>query len=504
MAVAGSLNLIFKANTSNAIRGMKKLQRASSATMGALSKIGSVAGSIAGSIARVGLVAGGAATAMSALAVATASNARENENWAQSLALPAKRLSAMTKVAEKFGIEGDQVADAMKDLSAKITLAVKEGGGLADVFQNFGIDIGKFKGLTNDQKLFTFFDEMKKMSKDDSLTMMDEINDSMFQLSPLLQSNTKDFKTLVRQFEASDLALDNLERGSLLNLDSAFKNMTGSITILIEKVSSRLAPALTIAFDVISSQANSGLESFHGLYEGFKKMVSDMLPVFKSMREGLMFGLQPLFLAVDALKKVSSGIKAMNPLKNQGMSDMGAALDRRSAARGETKVSDSDAWFKKLEETFAKIMRPMDRIGVLDKKNPMINGKFESFLNENKSAKKGSFHESLAKSMDFSDIQSPSAKAIYDMRMAENAEKAKKKPALKKVEATSATRLSAQQINPNRMVLSSSSSASIAQKQLSAQTMTAKATQQMAKQMEMFAEMSTRSSYTDNYFTGQR
>lgn len=473
MAVAGSVNLLFKANTKLAVKGLKTLGATSKKTSASMLMLGRVTASsgakmtkgiaaLAGSVASLSVAAGAAGTAIGALAVSSASSARKTQNWADSLGVAVGRLDAMKMVAAKNGLSGDLLADSMKDLSVKIRDAAGGAQGYEDALNGVGLKSKDLLKLSTEDQFLAFADAVKKADAHTRRFTLDEINDSMFQLSPLMAQGGAAIKAMTDEAAKADTALTSLDRGSLLALDTSFKGMTGTLGQLKDKLSSELAPAFQRIFDWMAKNAMKVAGVFLGigktifnvfkgisitLFETTRSILSFIGQDFKSFFAGFdKYVATPIMTTLTMLKKVGSTGDAsilLDPKKWQrtqqevqsggvNFSDVGGKLDRLSG--GEI--------FAKMESTMAKLA--------------------------------GTTIEAVKEAKRVDVAQETGGSVVAKLAKAPAAAKAASSSA-----GSSTGQARAEQINPNKIRLGGGGGGSMASQQLIAQKITANATKQV-------------------------
>ena len=478
--IAGILNLLFKADTKQASKGMKKLSKDSSNLTMDLKDMGS---GMAGFSLRLAKGLGIAGGAIGALTVATSGNIRETQRWADSLGIPAKRLEALRLVGAKYGIDAERMADATKDLNERVADAASGAPAMVEAFKAMGLEAKDLIDLRADEQLFKVADAIEGMGSAgaQSFRAMELMADAGFDLLPLIRDNGKNFKKMTEEIEGSGFALSNLQRGSLLTLNNSFSNLTATVGQLIAKVASGLSPVLSKIFDSLSSKSAGFMESIKSiginLYREFKGYVKIMAEVFSPwyvIISGLIDSVKPL------LNVLYEGFKFVVTFARRAFSEIGRLLIPVGKTIGAI-----------LEVALAPFQWLADGISAMNK----LAGKREK---ETVEARVGDEVDGIFAKIEggFGDIFSKTDKAMAEKLKLDLKDKTTGGLLNESPNATPAksSSLVARQVNPNRIRLGGNSGLAIQNKQLSAQKKIALHTAYLADMMKRSNIMRTQSS----------
>jgi hypothetical protein len=397
MAVAGSVNLLFKATTTQAIKGLRAMQTVSLKTTHAMSALAGAGVNMGKQLGKIGLGVGAATTAIGGLAVSMASNVRENQRWADSLGIPAKRLEALQKVGARYGIDSERMADATKDLNERVADAASGAPAMVEAFAAMGLQAKDLINLRADEQLFKVSEAIQKMGNagEQSFRAMELMADAGFDLLPLIRENGAAFAQMTMDAENSNTAMSNLERGSMLSLNNSFTQLSGMAGEVATKLMSKLAPAFEKSFAFISkhmiSFGKTALNITLGMYEGFKALVTGIDSLMGAMLNflgtdmrsvGKMFDdylITPLMTTINLLKKVGEtgdASKLIDPkawLNAQREAQSGGAgiMERIGASRMD------GTFFDKMEDKLSQLLAVTEegvkQQKVLDAKDKIVD-----------------------------------------------------------------------------------------------------------------------------------
>jgi hypothetical protein len=395
MAVAGSVNLLFKATTTQAIKGLKAMQTVSMKTTHAMSALAGAGVNMGKQLGKIGLGVGAATTAIGGLAVSMASNVRENQRWADSLGIPAKRLEALQKVGARYGIDSERMADATKDLNERISDAVSGAPAMVEAFAAMGLQAKDLINLRADEQLFKVSEAIQKMGNagDQSFRAMELMADAGFDLLPLIRENGSAFAQMTREAENSNTAMSNLERGSMLSLNNSFTQLSGMAGDVATKLMSKLAPAFERVFNFASKNmvafgktAFSVVKFIYNAWTGGFKLLGnfvgwalDLIGLdFKTVGKFIDdYIITPLMVSIDMLKKVgANGFEAISLTSlKESSARIGANSSDIGSRIGEAmdKGSVFDVMENRLAQIFTVTEEGVKQQKVLDAKDKIVD-----------------------------------------------------------------------------------------------------------------------------------
>jgi len=328
MAVAGAVNLLFKANTKSASGKIAKLGKV-------LGGVKTVAFGVAASIA-------GAGIAVSAMAAKVSENIRQQERWADSLGITGSRLAAMQKIAAGVGEEADTMTQAIADVSERIGDAASGSKPFQETLTAIGLKYQDLMKLSPDKQFFKVSEALSKMDNESSKAFRSkELSEDLFKLMSAVDQYGGSMEGAVEKIESLKTSLTGLERQNILSTRKSFDEFSLSAGAAMDKIMVAISPlvvrimnGITKIIDYVISKIDSiktviskvavasqalqdsiaqrSLDPFSDLSDPkkYKKLVDNM-------REGL-FGasLDSLnAVAVAHVQQLSGGLKKKDLIK---------------------------------------------------------------------------------------------------------------------------------------------------------------------------------------------
>lgn len=161
---------------------------------------------------------------------------------AKTLGMDTKEFTKFAQAAASYGLDVNQVEDAFKDLNVKLQEAVAGNKGYQESFNAMGLDYAAAAIARPAEQMYLFGDALQKIGDDQQARMrMDEINDAMWRMSPLILRSRKEAEKFVNQFKG----LSEDEIGSIIEGEAAWKRVVTMLKI-------ELVPLLRLIADTIS------------------------------------------------------------------------------------------------------------------------------------------------------------------------------------------------------------------------------------------------------------
>ena len=199
-------------------------------------------GGVTGKFAKFGLAVEGVQKALAPIQAVI-----ENLNAAKGLKLTADRARVNTTrfqelayAARTVGVDADGLADAMKDLSVKITDTALNGGMLEDALKAVGLNAKDLVNLSPDEMFLSFADAISKAGDNIGDFGLDEINDAMFQLAPLMRKGSDEFERLAKRAKELGIVLSEGELSDMAeaqkaaaDLGAAWEGVFNQLTLVV-------------------------------------------------------------------------------------------------------------------------------------------------------------------------------------------------------------------------------------------------------------------------------
>lgn len=142
---------------------------------------------------------------------------------ADRLNVDVSEFSKIAQAASAYKIPVDQLADAMKDLSVKITEASLEPDGTwGKLFKQMDFDVTGAKLKDSNKQITMFIEALSKVPQERVGFFLDEFGDAMFNIGPLARAAGKDIKSFTDQYKGfSSEEIKSLQAG-----DAAWRKIT--------------------------------------------------------------------------------------------------------------------------------------------------------------------------------------------------------------------------------------------------------------------------------------
>jgi len=176
---------------------------------------------------------------------------------AQTLGANTEEFQKFSQAASAYGLDVETVADAFKDLGVKITDASLDSkNAYAKNFQAMDFDFMAAAKADPVEQMYMFADAISKLDAGEARFQMDEINDAMFRMGPLLIRNRQELQAMVGQFKGfSKEELDSLVQG-----EAAWAR-------LVMRLKSEVVPNLQLVASVVEDIGSIMAGDFKSVFE---------------------------------------------------------------------------------------------------------------------------------------------------------------------------------------------------------------------------------------------
>ena len=173
------------------------------------------------------VAAGGAATAMIGFSkVMDHINSKVGlARMADRVGINVKQFQRLSYAAKSIGADSETLADAMKDLSIKITDASLGATAYEEALNAVGLKSAELIKLSPEEQFLAFADAVKGASKEMGDFAADEINDSMYQLISLLRQGKEGIEEFGQAAEDAGAILSESDLNELKEAQQATKNL---------------------------------------------------------------------------------------------------------------------------------------------------------------------------------------------------------------------------------------------------------------------------------------
>lgn len=223
-------------------------------------------------------VAAGAAAGTALLARMTANQAdlaRQTLAAAQAFGVSTKALQEWRYAGESVGLQGDKVADIMKDVADKIGDAFLNGSGAAiDVIEQLNLDLEELVNLRPDEQLLKIAEGLNGLPKAAQVQILESLAGDAALLLPLLENNAQALRQLSEEAEKRKAILTDDELSKLADADRAFDRIAVQLDGFVKRVTGELAPTFTKIANEIDAFLLKNPELIEDVSESLTQLVT--------------------------------------------------------------------------------------------------------------------------------------------------------------------------------------------------------------------------------------
>ena len=200
------------------------------------------------SVKKLAAAIGVAVAAMSAIEVSVVNNVREFNSLASSLGLSYTQLERLQSVSSKANLETDMMIDLAKTLNEQIGEAANGNKDFEESFSRLGLKMDDLIKMGVDEQLLTVAQALGEVT---SQADKAQIGATLFgdNWIPALQVAIPKIQQLSEEYDKFGIKLSDTDVSRLIELDVAFDGLVDNVTQISKKISSDLAPALTVAIN---------------------------------------------------------------------------------------------------------------------------------------------------------------------------------------------------------------------------------------------------------------
>ena len=223
-------------------------------------------------------LAAGAAAGTALLARMTANQAdlaRQTLAAAQAFGVSTKALQEWRYAGESVGLQGDKVADIMKDVADKIGDAFLNGSGAAiDVIEQLNLDLKELVNLRPDEQLLKIAEGLNGLPKAAQVQILESLAGDAALLLPLLENNAQALRELSDEAGKRKAILTDDELKKLADADRAFDRIAVQLDGFVKRVTGELAPTFTMIADEIDAFLLRNPQLIEDVSEAFTQLVT--------------------------------------------------------------------------------------------------------------------------------------------------------------------------------------------------------------------------------------
>ena len=264
------------------------------------------------SVKNLAAAIGVAVAAMSAIEVSVVNNVREFNSLANSLGLSYTQLERLQSVSSKANLETDMMIDLAKTLNEQIGEAANGNKDFEESFSRLGLKMDDLIKMGVDEQLLTVAQALGEVTNQSDKA---QIGATLFgdNWLPALKLTEQNVKQLADEYEQFGIKVNNTDVTRLIELDVAFDGLVDNVTQASKKISSDLAPALTVAIKKVN-------ELFQSDLGGIDENISVI--TFLSIEMGAQ--MINIFTAINGLVKIT--VASLGTLGNMIIMGLGAPI----------------------------------------------------------------------------------------------------------------------------------------------------------------------------------
>ncbi|MAC33675.1 MAG: hypothetical protein CME38_08745 [Haliea sp.] len=288
-------------------------------------------------VAAVG-AAGAAGTAglLTRMTANQAELARQTIAAADAFGISTQALQEWRYAADTVGIEGDKVADIMKDVSDKIGDAFLNGTGAAvDIIKELNLDLEELVRLSPDEQLLAISEQLQGMPKPAQVQILESLAGDASKLLPLLENNADALRQLSEEAQKRGVLLSDEELQRLADADKAFDRIRDQMVAFKNRIAGELAPTLTDLANEIDAFLTSNPQLIEDIAAAFRGLIEHT----KEWVTGLINSQDKLDKVADSAKGVlnafqvlGSGVKAVFSALMTPVTAFGTVVSMQGAA----------------------------------------------------------------------------------------------------------------------------------------------------------------------------
>lgn len=207
------------------------------------------------------------------------SSGTELATLAARLDITAQSLSELSFVSSQFGIEQEELADIMKDLTEKIGDAASGGATYEEAFKRMGLVTKDLMDLNAEQQFLAVVDALGKMENQSSktFTAMEIMSEGGFRVVEMAELSAKQIAEMRIEAQRLGVALSDVDANKIREATVAFRNVDKVIQGVVNRLVVELSPAIKDMSDKIiqmSKDADDAGQTFASWGDSFRSSVA--------------------------------------------------------------------------------------------------------------------------------------------------------------------------------------------------------------------------------------
>ncbi|GHZ95927.1 phage tail tape measure protein lambda family protein [Vibrio cholerae] len=228
-----------------------------------------------GMLSVAGYVSAGMGTVVAASAMMvrqTADQAREIERMANVAQVSVEEIQAMSYAAKQYNINGDKMADILKDTNDKLGDFLETGGGeFADFFENIapkvGITAQELSKLSSPEVLVAVKNAMDaaNVPMKEQLSYLEKIADEASALTPLLDDNGKQLYELTKRYQDLNVSMSEYDIEKFKQMDQKLED----VSLKLQKSFANAVVGASDQIDWFTDKITVAIDYWGSLFDSF-------------------------------------------------------------------------------------------------------------------------------------------------------------------------------------------------------------------------------------------
>lgn len=214
-------------------------------------------------VTAVSAVASAGVVGLTAMSKVAAENARQIRNMADVSNATIEEFQRLAYGSKTVGVEGEKLADILKDVNDRIGDFVQTGGGpMADFFENIapkvGVTADEFQRLSGPEALQLYYDSLEaaNLSQKDMTFYLEAMASDVTALVPLLRNGGAGFKEMADEANRVNAVLSTLEVQRLEEVGRQFQQLEQQLTTETARAVSQFDDLMKTSLEGISDGIN--------------------------------------------------------------------------------------------------------------------------------------------------------------------------------------------------------------------------------------------------------
>ncbi|EJL6616028.1 hypothetical protein NMS36_000366 [Vibrio cholerae] len=228
-----------------------------------------------GMLSVAGYVSAGMGTVVAASAMMvrqTADQAREIERMANVAQVSVEEIQAMSYAAKQYNINGDKMADILKDTNDKLGDFLETGGGeFADFFENIapkvGITAQELSKLSSPEVLVAVKNAMDaaNVPMKEQIFYLESIADEASALMPLLDDNGKQLYELTKRYQDLNVSMSEYDIEKFKQMDQKLED----VSLKLQKSFANAVVGASDQIDWFTDKITVAIDYWGSLFDSF-------------------------------------------------------------------------------------------------------------------------------------------------------------------------------------------------------------------------------------------